>query len=156
MPVQIGWNASASVTEMWTKFLRGGRFVQSVKYVKYYFKDMYHGRLFTPLNITIHSNVAQRHWLIWKRISEENGCSLTKYISQPSIDSLIRTLHRELTAKLFTSACRLCCFCVQQKDGKKMCLSETDRQTGRDTYSVMSFYKTFSVCYRCRDFMNSS
>lgn len=57
-----------------------------------------------------------------KRISEENDCSLTKCISQPSVDSLIRTLHRELRAKLFTSVCSLCCFCVQSEDRQRACV----------------------------------
>lgn len=74
---------------------------------------------FTPSNIHIRSNVPTRQWVIWKSISEEKKRRQLRHISKPSVDSLIRTLHRELTAKLFTSVFRLCCFCLQQTHTKK-------------------------------------
>lgn len=120
------------VTAAWLNFLRGGHFSLHVKYLGYYFENLYHCRLFSPLTNSIQPNVAKRQseWSE-KGISEKNDFSLTKCISQPSIDSLIRILHRELTAKLFTSVCCFCCFCVQRRDSKCVCVcerDETDRQ----------------------------
>lgn len=130
------------VSEKWSFFTS-----YELLYIEYYFENLYHLRLFSPLNNNIEPNVAKRQseWSEKGFQRKMTAASLSVSASQALI--ALSEHSTESSQPNFSRQCAASVVFVFTGETESVYVSvrERERQTGRDRYSVMSFHKALCV-----------